>query len=62
MKKKPTKKLILNKNTVAGLTADEMKHMKGASLINYCTDSCSVLQACCDPWFTKPETAQEDLG
>ena len=47
-KKKITKKLSLNKETVAGLDAEEMKKIKGASILAACSDSCSVLVICCD--------------
>jgi lipid II:glycine glycyltransferase (peptidoglycan interpeptide bridge formation enzyme) len=54
-KKKLEKKLTLNKETIAGLNADEMKKIIGASVLFLCTDSCSVLGPCCGLTDTKKE-------
>ena len=52
MKKKLTKKLVLNKETISRLQNEEMKLIKGASIfITSCdcdTDSCSIPIHCCD--------------
>ena len=49
MKKKFSKKLALNKETISSLNYDEMKKVKGASILVACTESCSILVACCGP-------------
>lgn len=51
MKKKSlTKKLALNKETISSLNYDEMKKVKGASILGPCSESCSILGPCCDPF------------
>ncbi len=47
MKKKLTKKLTLNRKTISNLTKNEMKLIKGATLLAFCTDSCSLIAICC---------------
>ena len=53
MKKKLTKKLSLNKATVTKLQNEEMKVIKGASIVidscNCDTASCSLPVHCCEP-------------
>ena len=48
-KKKLTKKLTLNKDTITILNPNEMSRIVGASVFLLCTESCSVFLACCDP-------------
>lgn len=48
MKKKLHQKLSLSKETIVGLNPDEMKKIKGASILHVCSDSCSVFFICCD--------------
>ena len=53
MKKKLTKKLSLNKATVTRLANEEMRLIKGASIVidscNCDTASCSLPVHCCGP-------------
>lgn len=53
-KKKLGKKLVLDKETISKLQDEEMKQIKGASviLLSHCcdpTESCSVMLPCCGP-------------
>jgi len=48
------KRLIINKKTVANLTDEQMKKIRGASIVHatcFCneTESCSVFDKCCPP-------------
>lgn len=49
MRKKLTKKLVLNKKTISNLDREEMNSARGASVIYICSESCSVIYICCDP-------------
>ncbi len=53
MKKKFSKKLALNKETISILQSDEMKLIRGATFFfGTCdcdTASCSIYVQCCDP-------------
>lgn len=49
MKKRFAKKLVLNKKTVSVLTEEELKNIRGASIVYPCTRSCSIVYMCCDP-------------
>ena len=54
MKKKLTKELTLNKETITSLDIDEMSRIKGAvSIVFACTESCSFFVACCAPTKNK---------
>ena len=55
------KKLILNKETVTDLTRDEMHRVWGATLITFCTESCSLVKICCTP-TTNKMMAEQDQG
>ncbi len=59
MRKKLTKKLVLNKKTISNLDREEMNSARGASFFIPCSDSCSVIFVCCDP-TTNPQLF--DLG
>jgi len=48
MKKQINKKLALNKETISKLTEGEMNFIHGATILAYCSDSCSVFGICCD--------------
>jgi len=47
MKKRLNKKLVLNKTTIASLKKDEMNLIRGATLVDHCTESCSLVDICC---------------
>lgn len=49
MKKKLTKKLVLNKKTISSLSENDMNLVRGATFNFYCTDSCSLNMGCCPP-------------
>lgn len=63
MKKKLSKQMALNKETIASLQSDEMKRIKGATIIfGTCdcdTASCSIPIRCCDP---PPENPLNNQG
>ena len=48
MKKRLNKKLVLNKMTIASLKKDEMNLIRGATLVDHCTESCSLVDICCN--------------
>jgi len=49
MKRKFEKKLVLSKATVATLDRGEMNRIIGASIMDICTQSCSIMDICCTP-------------
>jgi hypothetical protein len=49
MKKKFEKKLNVSKSTIVNLDKNEMYRIKGASIVIYCTESCSLVYYCCFP-------------
>lgn len=48
MKKSFEKKLVLNKKTITNLEQKEMNDVRGGSIIDVCTNSCSIIIICCD--------------
>lgn len=63
MKKKMlTKKLTLNKKTIARLGEAEMRNLKGASIFVACSESCSIFIMCCDTIRTCPPPPEKLLG
>lgn len=63
MKNKFSRRLILNKETITRLNNNDMNLIRGATLIFYCTDSCSVVAICCNT-KTNPleENRDQDKG
>jgi hypothetical protein len=60
MKKQIKKKLLLNKATVSDLTRDEMNRVWGATLLQPCTESCSLFLNCCPPTRERVIVEQEE--
>ncbi|MCK4762611.1 MAG: class I lanthipeptide [Candidatus Aminicenantes bacterium] len=63
-KKRPTKKLLLNKTTVSNLNSADLDMIKGGTLltfktcVNCGTASCTLDMACCGPTVPKQAAAQ----
>lgn len=59
MKKKFTKKLVLKKEKVSNLSDNNMNMIRGGTIFQYCTESCSLFDYCCD---TKTNPLEENRG
>ena len=59
MKKRMSKRLILNRVTVSRLSQEDMNAVVGATLYLPCTESCSLYIQCCPVTTTKKLDLQE---
>ncbi|MCK4760553.1 MAG: class I lanthipeptide [Candidatus Aminicenantes bacterium] len=61
MKKKLTKKLLLNKETISQLQDEESRNIKGGLTVDYDTCKCNTAKSCSDGLNCCPSPPPEKL-